>query len=124
MCTVDNLWRCFSSGITGLEREASGCRDAQALGLAMFLKNYQFVATLLMLFDVLPPLATLSRAFQKDLDYSLVKPLVTGNKSTIENLKVNVSQHLSTVEDVLSTNLESFHISVPAHTFKGVIYDN
>ena len=122
---VDNLRKCLPSIITSLEREASERHDAQALGLATFVKKYQFVATLLTLSDVLPPLATLSRAFQKkDLVYSLVKPLVTGTKSAIQNLKVNVGQQFSTLEDVLSTNLESFHISIPANnTFKEAIYD-
>ena len=81
---VDNLRKCLPSVITSLEREASERHDAQALGLATFVKSYQFVATLLMLADVLPPLANLSRAFQKkDLDYTLVKPLVSGTKATI-----------------------------------------
>lgn len=45
--------------ITSLEREASERHDAQALGLATFVKSYQFVATLLKLSDVLPPPAYL-----------------------------------------------------------------
>ena len=59
---VENLQKCLPSVITSLEREASERHDAQALGLATFVKKYKFVATLLMLSDVLPPLASL---FQK-----------------------------------------------------------
>ena len=54
---VENLRKCLPSVITSLEREASERHDAQALGLATFVKSYKFVATLLMLADVLPPLA-------------------------------------------------------------------
>ena len=104
-----------------LEREASERHDAQALGLATFVQKYKFVATLLMLSDVLPPLA---RAFQKkDLDYTLVKPLVSGTRATLQNLKATPGQHFATL-DVLGSNLESFNISLPAtDTFKTTIYD-
>ena len=51
---VENLRKCLPSVITSLEREASEMHDAQALGLATFVKSYNFVATLLMLADVLP----------------------------------------------------------------------
>ena len=108
-----------------LEREASERHDAQALGLATFVQKYKFVATLLMLSDVLPPLASLSRAFQKkDLDYTLVKPLVSGTRATLQNLKATPGQHFATLDDVLGSNLESFNISLPAtDTFKTTIYD-
>ena len=65
---VDNLRKCLPSVITSLEQEASERHDAQALGLATFVKSYNFVATLLMLADVLPPLTHLSRAFQNRLN--------------------------------------------------------
>lgn len=63
-------WKVFTIGNN--QREASERHDAQALGLATFVRSYQFVTTLLMLADILLPLANLSRAFQKkDLDYTL-----------------------------------------------------
>ena len=38
-----------------------------------------------MLSDVLPPLANLSRAFQrKEVDFTVVNPLVEGTKATID----------------------------------------
>ena len=78
-----------------------------------------------MLADVLPPLANLSRAFQrKDLDYTLVKPLVSGTKATLQNLKTTPGQHFATLDHVLATDLENFSIQVPAvDTFKTTIYD-
>ena len=122
---VINLRRCLPSVITSLEREASERHDAQALGLATFVKSYKFVATLLMLSDVLPPLASLSRAFQReDLDYSLVKPLVGGTVATLQNLKITPGQHFSTLDKMLREDLQAFHIQVPANnTFKANIHD-
>ena len=112
---VENQRKCLPSVITSLEREASERHDAQAPGLATFIKSFKFVATFLMLADVLPPLANLSRTFQrKDLDYTLVKPLVSGTKATLQNLKVTSGQHFSPLHHVLATDLEAFAIQVPA----------
>ena len=84
--TVSNLRRCSPSVITSLEREAErNC--AQAAGLVGFIKQCKFVASLYMLSDVLPLLANLSRAFQKDVDFTVVKPpkpLVQGTKATTD----------------------------------------
>ncbi|XP_038054693.1 uncharacterized protein LOC119726915 [Patiria miniata] len=52
-----------------LEREASERHEAVALGLATFAKTYDFVATLLMLCDVLPLLARLSKIFQASFNF-------------------------------------------------------
>ena len=53
-------------------------------GLAAFVKTYKFVSALYMFCDVLPPLAGLSRAFQKhDIDFTVVKPLVAGTKAAL-----------------------------------------
>ena len=98
--------------LASLEREASERHDARALGLATFVKSYKFVATLLMLSDILPPLANLSRAFQrKDLDYTLVKPLASPG------------QYFASLDQFLDSDLESFNIEVPAiNTFRATIY--
>ena len=122
---VNNLRKCLKSVITSLEREADERHDAQALGLATFVKTYNFVATLLMLSDILPPLATLSRAFQrKDLDYSLVKPLVSGTLASLHNLKASPGQHFSCLDKVLDEDLAGFNISVRhSLNFKENVYD-
>ena len=77
-----------------------------------------------MLADVLPPLANLSRAFQKkDLDYTLVKPLVSGTKATLQNFETTSGQHFANLDHVLTTDLEAFNIRVPVmDTFKTTIY--
>ena len=61
---VDALRRTLPAVIMSLEREAAERHEAVAQGLATFTKSYNFVATLLMLADVLPLLARLSQIFQ------------------------------------------------------------
>ena len=50
--------------VISLEYEANNKSDAQAQGLAYFIQDYRFVASIYMLSDILPVLALLSRAFQ------------------------------------------------------------
>lgn len=61
--TVNNLRQCLPSVLASLKREANERSDAQAHGLANFIKRFEFVPTIYLLSDVLPPLANLSRAF-------------------------------------------------------------
>ena len=50
--------------ITSLEREASERGDALAIGLSKVVKQYNFVASLYMMCDVLPKISQLSCIFQ------------------------------------------------------------
>ena len=112
---VSNLRRCLPSVIASLEREASERHDAQALGLARFVRKYEFVANLLMLSDSLPPLASLSHAMQReDLDKCLVKPLVTDTIATLTNLKQTPGEHFNSLETVLDEDLQDFSIQHPS----------
>lgn len=61
---VAALHRTFAAVVMSLEREATERNEAAARGLAMFLKTFKFCATLMMLSDVLPLLAKLSKLFQ------------------------------------------------------------
>ena len=125
---VSNLRRCLPSVIASLEREVSEQHDAQALGLARFVRKYKFVATMLMLSDSLPPLASLSHAMQReDLDYSLVKPLVTDTIATMTNLKQTPGEHFNSLENVLDEDLQGFSIqhpsSVQSEYFAKIVYE-
>ena len=111
---VNNLRRCFSAVIVSLEREATERTCVEAHGLAVFVQKYEFVATLHMLSDVLPPLAQLSRAFQtKDIDFSIVRPLVAATIATIHTLMDHPGEHFKSLPGVLE-NLQQFNISQPS----------
>ena len=84
---VRNLCQCLPSVLTSLEREATERHDAQAHGLALFVKDFFFTSSIYFLSDILPPLAQLSRAFQKTaIDFSMVKALVQGTKDCMREL--------------------------------------
>ena len=121
---VSNLRRCLLSVITSLEREAEERYNVEASGLAAFVKTYKFVSALYMFCDVLPPLAGLSRAFQKhDIDFTVVKPLVAGTKAAIDALLLVPEDCFSSLPKVL----EEFGVQQPTdyqvQQFKQHVYD-
>ena len=100
--TIATLRRCLPSVVASLEREAAEWNCAQATGLVSFVKRYKFVASMYMMSDILPPLANLSRAFQrKDVDFTVIKPLVQATKATVESLLVTPGEHFSSLTSVL-----------------------
>ena len=113
--------------ITSLEREAEERYNAEASGLAAFVKTYKFVSALYMFCDVLPPLAGLSCAFQKhDIDFTVVKPLVAGTKAAIDALLLVPGDCFSSLPTVLP-ELEEFGVQQPTdhqvQQFKQHVYD-
>lgn len=85
--------------------------------MALFVKDTFFVASVYFLSDVLPPLAQLSRAFQKTaIDFSMVKPLVQGTKDCISGL---LTHHGETFSE-LSSDMEN----LVSHGFKELTDDH
>ena len=110
---VSNLPRCLLSVIASLEREAEERNNAEASGLAAYVKTYKFVAALYMFSDILPPLAGLSCAFQKhDIHFTVVKPLVVGTKAAIDALLLSPGDCFSSLPTVLP-ELEQFGAQQP-----------
>ena len=124
---VSNLHQCLPSVLASLEREATERTDAQAFGLAIFVKDSFFVASLYFLADILPTLANLSRAFQKkSIDFSMVKPLVQGTKQCIEALTEQQGAIFSTLSsdmEVLVTHGFQELTTEKLSRFKREIYD-
>ena len=77
--------------------------------------------------DVLPPLAGLSRAFQKkDIDFTVVKPLVVGTKATIDALLLTPGEFFQSLSDKL-LDLEEYGVQQPSDSmidsFKHDVYE-
>ena len=124
---VSNLRRCLPSVISSLEREAEKRNNAEASGLAAYVKTYKFVAALYTFFDILPPLAGLSRAFQKhNIDFTVVKPLVVGTKAAIDAFLLSPGHCFSCLPTVLP-ELEQFGVQQSTdhqvEEFKHLVYN-
>ena len=124
---VDHLRKCFHSVLVSLEREAQERHNAEAAGLASFIKKYEFVAALYMFSDVLPHLACLSRAFQKkDIDFTMVKPLVVGTKAAVDALLLNAGEFFQSLPAAVG-DLQQYGVQQPsgsmADRFKHNVYE-
>ena len=83
-----------------LEHIHEGTGEPEALGMQRTMKTYNFVATLMMLSDVLPVLTCLSRALQaKTADFTLVASQLTYVQHSLQQIKEhhNDQEYLSTV---------------------------
>ena len=79
--------------------------EPEALGMLRTMKTYNFVATLMMLSDVLPVLTCLSRARQaKTADFTLVAIQLTYVQHSLQQIKEhpNDQEYLSTVHDTVT----------------------
>ena len=86
-----------------MEQESSERNNAEAAGLLSFIRTYNFIASLYLFSDVLPHLAGLSRAFQrKDVNFTVVKPLVRGTKAAIDALLITPGEHFQSLPSVLA----------------------
>ena len=77
--------------------------------------------------DVLPPLANLSRAFQKkDVDFTVIKPLVQGTKATIDSLSMTPGQYFQSLPAIIP-ELRQYGVHQPSdhevQNFKANVYD-
>jgi hypothetical protein len=100
--------------LTSLDKEATDRTCAEAHGLLHFMRKFEFIATLHMMSDILPPLAQLSRAFQaQNIDFSLVQPLVLATKTTLETLKDHPGEYFGSLSDVF-VQLENCGVSIPS----------
>ena len=88
--------------IETLEHIHEDIGEPDALGMLRTMKTYNFVATLMMLSDVLPVLTCLSRALQaKTADFTLVASHLTYVQHSLQQIKErpNDQEYLSTVHD-------------------------
>ena len=120
---VSHLRQCFKSVILSLEKEGTERHNAEAAGLLSFIRSYKFIASL----DILPPLASLSRAFQrKDVNFTVVKPLVSGTQAAISALLAFPDEHFKSLPSVLA-ELQKYGVTTPSDRevefFKINIYD-
>lgn len=124
---MQSLRRTLVSVVAALERESEERNDCTARGLALFLKTYDFVGSLLMLSDALPVLSMLSKAWQKaDVDLNVIKDLVDSTISTMNTLAKEPGIHFAQLKHLLETDWADLKISYSeksARAFKEGVYN-
>ena len=124
---ASNLRQCFTSVLLSLDKEGTERNCAEAACLLTFVRSYNFIASLYMFSDVLPPLPSLSRTFQrKDVNFTVIKPLVNGTQAAINALLATPGEHFQRLTFVLA-QLEDFGVKTPSDSqvagFKKNVYE-
>ncbi|XP_006822442.1 zinc finger protein 862-like [Saccoglossus kowalevskii] len=110
--STTRLKESYVSILVSLEREGEERGDVKAVGFFHLLSSYRFIATMLLLCDLLPHVSRLSKAFQaREFEYSQLKPLVTSTISTIQKMKSVDADNLQKLPQFI-TNLEKSDIVV------------
>ena len=114
--SVDNacqtLVKVLPAIITSLESEAADRGQALAHGLCKVVKQFKFIATLYMIYDVLPVVSHLSRIFQyPDIDLSVLQRLESTTIKELQNLKNHYGVQFRKLDANLKSLLSAFNIS-------------
>ena len=98
---------CFPALIVALSREASERKDAAAKAYLAHISKVEFVASLLMLQDLLPHLTRLSKVFQKSsFNFSDLQPALDVAMASVEQLRIMPGSNEQQLEQFLeSANL-------------------
>ncbi|XP_006824627.1 zinc finger protein 862-like [Saccoglossus kowalevskii] len=93
--SVTRLKNTFISVLLSLDREGEERGEAKAVGLKNLMMSWRFVATMLLLCDLLPNVNKLSRAFQdSEFELSAMKPLIASTVSTISAMESSDGENL------------------------------
>ncbi|XP_071949126.1 zinc finger protein 862-like [Antedon mediterranea] len=121
--SVSRLKDSFISTLVSLEREGEERGDAKAIGLFHLARTYRFVATMLLLCDILPHVSRLCKAFQaREFQHCLIQPLVKATLTTISDMKTTDGPTLQELPQLLD-NLKSSDIDVKERTDDADYFD-
>ena len=115
--SVNKLRACLTSVVISLQRKGEERGDAKALGLQAMVREYRFVATMLLMCDTLPHVTRMSKCFQlTDCDYSLIPSILATTLASLEQLKTHDGLNLSKFNAFLTSLEESgIEIKKPAN---------
>ena len=114
---INALKRSLPSLLCSLEREASERSDPTALGLAKLCKTYMFVATLMLMSDVLFHVTRLSLLFQKEkIDFAQVQSLVQSCIEAVRQLESKPGPAMKSTDTVIQSLTEDHQIQIAGIT--------
>ena len=101
------------SVLVSLSREASEHGEPVAAGLLNMITQFKFIATLLLLCDILPHLNRLSCMFQSaDLDLSLIQSQILATLEKLRQLRDTPGDYLKSLDSILKTTLKDWNINM------------
>lgn len=114
---VDAVRRSLPSLLLSLDREASEQMDATALGLATLCKTYIFIATLMLMSDILSHVNKISLMFEMEsIDFSTVKPVLASCMKEVKNLITNPGPAIKSTDSILTTPEQENNIPISGIT--------
>ncbi|XP_078000900.1 zinc finger protein 862-like [Glandiceps talaboti] len=124
----DTLRKIYPCVVMSLHREASERNDVKAHGFVKIVEDWQFIATLYMMCDLLPHLSALSRYFQKsDLDFTGIKDQIQTTLAVLDAKLMVPGEFFRSVGDsIRNLNDNGFNISCPDQAlrdFKTRVHD-
>ena len=114
---INAIKRSLPSLLCSLEREASERSDPTAMGLAKLCKTYMFIATLLLMSDILSHVTKISLLFQREnIDYSQVQQLVGTCIEAIKRLSNSPGPAMLSINTVIECLANEQHIDIAGVT--------
>ena len=99
---VDAIGRSLFSLLVSLDKEASEKKNPTAIGLLALCKTYEFIATLMLMSDILSHVNKLSLIFQMEtIDFSNVNSLVESCIIAMKKLKANPGPAMKSTSSVI-----------------------
>ncbi|XP_006813061.1 zinc finger protein 862-like [Saccoglossus kowalevskii] len=122
--SVTRLKNIFASVLMSLDCEGEERSDAKAVGLQNLMSSWRFIATMLLMCDLLPHVSRLSKAFQaSEFEYSSMKPLVRSTITTITDMKHNDGENLQQLPDLIN-KLQQSDITVKTRADDAIFFKN
>ena len=110
---LEAIFHTWGSLVTFFEQEKQAEKGGTAKGIHSQLTQFEFVGVTYLLMDIMPVLTKLSLSFQKkDIDISVVQPLIMSTISQLEYLTKNDGHYMGLLQSAITDN----HLNIRGHT--------
>ena len=110
---INAVKRSLPALLTSLERESSERSDPTALGLTTLCRTYMFIASIMLLSDVLSHVTKLSLLFQREnIDFAQIQPLVLSCIEGVQQLGENPGPAMRDTDNVIRKLTEDYSIPI------------
>ena len=111
--TLEAIFHTWGSLVTFFEQEKQAENGGTAKDIYSQLTQFEFVGVPYLLMDIMPVLTKLSQSFQKkDIDISVVQPLIMSTISQLQYLTQNDGHYLGLLQSAITDN----QLNIRGHT--------